>query len=219
MRARSSNVVVIGSLAIALSLGLASGAIAGDFERGAPLEERLDRLAGELGLDDATRARIEAIAEESRPRTQALRDRVRRERNQLRELLATSQPDLQDVLALAELITVAEGEMLKERLRRTLEIRSLLSPEQREALVAETSDRRDAHEQRRAERHAAIERACSAEIAASCPSGANGAFGLRRCLMNAENVSPACTEEIQRERPGRAGRRHRGPGTPPETAP
>jgi Spy/CpxP family protein refolding chaperone len=100
-----------------------------------PIERMLERHADELGLDADTRAAIRAIAAEARKDEQPASEEVRLLQEQMRALLDAESPKLDDVMQLADRIGAAETELKKQRLRTMLEIRTLLTPEQRHTLV------------------------------------------------------------------------------------
>ncbi|MGH0028447.1 MAG: Spy/CpxP family protein refolding chaperone [Myxococcota bacterium] len=125
-----------------LALAFASGALAqppgppGPGRHGPPPIERvLEKHAEQLGLDEATREQIEAIAAEARPESEALRETLRERHDELRRLLSEDAPDEDAVMAQAERIGAAEVALQKSRLRTMLRIRALLTPEQRAELV------------------------------------------------------------------------------------
>ena len=99
------------------------------------IERLLERNAERLHLDDATREKIRALAEAGRERSAPLRQTLRQLREEMHALLTSDAPELDAVLAKAEQIGVAETALHKERLRTMLEIRALLTPEQRRELV------------------------------------------------------------------------------------
>ena len=100
-----------------------------------PIEDVMERHAAELGLDDATRAAIHEIAAHSRVVERPLEEQVRTLQEQMRKLLDAGSPSLDDVMQSADRIGAAETELRKQRLRTMLEVRALLSPEQRQKLV------------------------------------------------------------------------------------
>lgn len=104
------------------------------FER-PPFDAILAREAGRLGLDDATLARIRAVADDARPETEALESELRDERHALRALLQTDTPDGDAVLRQVERAGAAATALEKQRISTMLEIRKLLTPAQRAELV------------------------------------------------------------------------------------
>jgi len=176
---------------------------------GRHFEERFDRHAKELGLDDETRRKIDALVEPTLPDRRARREQIHRERERLSELLSDAKPDLEAVLAQADAIVKLESEALKSRLRTTIEIRALLTPEQRVKLVSLSKQMRSFHEQRRTERLREVRDACSDEIAASCAEWSDDPRGLRHCLMGSEAISPTCAEQLFEARGERRARPRR----------
>jgi Spy/CpxP family protein refolding chaperone len=95
------------------------------------IEENADRL----GIDDDTRDAIRKIAEASRERSDALSERLHAAHEEMRHLLDADEPDEDAVMAQAEAIGALHVDKHKNRLRALLEIRALLTPEQRQELV------------------------------------------------------------------------------------
>jgi Spy/CpxP family protein refolding chaperone len=111
-----------------------------------PIDAVMERHADELGLDAATRAAIQQIADRSRLVEEPLREELHAIRDEMRGLLDADSPNLDDVMQWAERSGAVETELKKQRLRTMLEVRALLSPEQRQKLVK-------IFEERRARRH------------------------------------------------------------------
>jgi Spy/CpxP family protein refolding chaperone len=138
-------------LLLAMLLVLAGGAPASAGEHGRrherpPLDALLERDAERLGLDAETLARIRASADASRPEHERRVDELHALRLEMRTLLGEDAPDRDAVMQLADRIGAAETALDKHRLATLLEIRALLTPEQRRELVR-------IHEERRRERH------------------------------------------------------------------
>jgi len=103
---------------------------------GGPVFERLlERNAERLHLDDATRAKIRALAEAGREKSKPSREALDRLHEEMHALLTADVPEESAVLAKADAIGQAETALHKERLRTMLAIRALLTPEQRRELV------------------------------------------------------------------------------------
>jgi len=102
---------------------------------GPGIERVLERNADRLGLDDATRARIRALAEQGREQRTAEREAVHHLRDEMRALLGADAPDADAVMAKADEIGAAETALQKQRLRTMLSVRALLTSEQRRELV------------------------------------------------------------------------------------
>jgi len=102
---------------------------------GPPFSDVLERHADELGLDADTLARIHAIAAKAREAEQPLADQLRSLHEGMHQMLEAEAPKFDDVMQQADRIGALETELRKARLGTMLEIRSLLSPEQRQKLV------------------------------------------------------------------------------------
>jgi len=117
----------------------------GPGRRPPPFADMLERNAERLGLDEKTRAEVRSIADAAREESRRLEDGLRVLHDELRKLLDQPTPDLEAALQQADRIGAAETELHKLRLRTMLQIRGLLTPEQRQELVR-------IHEERRRER-------------------------------------------------------------------
>jgi Spy/CpxP family protein refolding chaperone len=100
-----------------------------------PIDAVMERHADELGLDEATRAAIQEIAARSRLVEEPIREELQELHEGMRSLLDADSPNLDDVMQWAERSGSAQTELKKQRLRTMLEVRALLSPEQRQKLV------------------------------------------------------------------------------------
>ncbi len=183
-----------------LGAGLVNSAEARPRGGGPRPEAFLDRHADELGLDDETRAAIEAIVEAARPEGEALRAELHAARLAMRALLDQDAPDEDEVMAQAERIGQVEIARSQHRLKTLLAIRAKLSPEQRAQLS-------QMHEERRARRMGRMLEACGEDAARLCPDVPLGPplFG---CLHgHRDELSQTCSDKLRRK-----GRRQRGPG-------
>ena len=155
----------------------------------------LDRVAGRLELDEATRAAIRDVVESTRMDASETRSAIRQARATLARLLAEDSPDEAAVMAQAEVVSDLELQARKQRLAAMIRIRKLLTPAQRAGLVG-----------MRRERFRRTVAACRGDVEALCPD----AEGLResvRCLVqNREQVSAGCTEALATGPLGRLGR-------------
>jgi Spy/CpxP family protein refolding chaperone len=142
----------IRGLAVLLALaGAAAPALAGEggrHRRKPPLDAILERNAERLGLDAETLAKIRAAGDASRPEHERLEGELHALRREMWTLLSEDAPAPDAVMQLADRIGAAETALDKHRLATLLEIRALLTPEQRRELVR-------IHEERRRERHEA----------------------------------------------------------------
>jgi len=106
------------------------------------IERVLERHADELGLSAETRAAIGEIAAKARQHERPASEQLRALHEQMRVFLDAESPKLDDVMQWADRIGAAETELKKQRLRTMLEIRTLLTPEQRQKLVQIFEQRR-----------------------------------------------------------------------------
>jgi Spy/CpxP family protein refolding chaperone len=107
-----------------------------------PIDELLERHAQELGLDAALQAKIREIAAQARQQAQPALDEMHSLHEGMHQLLVSDSPDSQQVMSQADRIGAAETQLRKQRLATMLEIRALLTPEQRQKLVQIFEDKR-----------------------------------------------------------------------------
>jgi Spy/CpxP family protein refolding chaperone len=140
MLCRTTGRIGRAASALAAVLAIATAAAA------RPPEERgagrfVARYAERLGLSEEQRAAVSQIVEASRARREALVDELEAARRDMRELLSQPVPDEGAVMAQAEVIGAGETELHKSRLRAMMEIRALLTPEQRAELLRMRDER------------------------------------------------------------------------------
>jgi Spy/CpxP family protein refolding chaperone len=107
-----------------------------------PLDALLERHAERLGLEPATLAQIRGVADAARPEHERLSDELHALRLEMRALLGEDAPDPEAVMRQADRIGAAETALDKHRLATLLEIRALLTPDQRGELVRIYEERR-----------------------------------------------------------------------------
>lgn len=162
---------------------------------GDPMGKFLERNAEELGLDEETTEAIQQVLEEGRERARGLDDALREAHMVMRDLLGQDVPDEATVMRQAEVIGEFEIERQKHRLSTLIEIRSLLTPEQRELLVGRREARREA-----------MFEACAEDFEALCPDVEPGPAMFRCMRSHRDEISDECLDAIPRPRHG-----HRGP--------
>ncbi len=124
----------IGAALVALiaSAGLAAAVAAkpgrGGLDR---LERKLERI--EISTESKTAAF--AILDQARPAHRALRAEVHDAREALRTLLETEPVDEAAVMAQADVVSALQAEAHKQKLRTLLQVRTALTPEEREAFA------------------------------------------------------------------------------------
>ncbi len=143
-----------------------------------------------LDLDDETRDAIRKIVERSREQGDRLHADLRGLHEQMRDLLEQSEPDEAEVMRKVDAIGEAETAMHRYRLATMLEIRALLTPEQREAMT-------QLREESRGRWKRALLEECEADLAALCP-GVEDRWERKECLREKrDQVSAECREAIR----------------------
>ena len=161
------------------------------------IEEHAERL----GLDDEARAAIRAIVDASHERAAKLHEDHREARRALRDLLSQGLPDKATVMQQAEALGRIETEMTKHRLRTLLRIRALLTPEQREEMMA---IHRERHGDGGPEM---LGEDCAGDLEKLCPD-AGSPFDRMECLHeHADHVSEGCVSALETIRHKRGFRR------------
>ena len=100
-----------------------------------------DRLVQRLGLTEEQAASVRRMREESQTERLSLRKEMMRLRHALRGEMLEDLPDLQEVERLSTDISRLQARIRLERLRGQIELRKLLTPEQRDKLLAMRGDR------------------------------------------------------------------------------
>lgn len=135
------KVGVVGLLLLGLTLPHSSLANpdrpegSGKHPRGAPYL-LFEKHAERLGLDTKTLSQIRAISEATKEQSSELRTNLEKARMTMRDLLSAETPDKAAVMKQAEIMGAIKTDLRKQRLATILEIRALLTPEQRQELIA-----------------------------------------------------------------------------------
>jgi Spy/CpxP family protein refolding chaperone len=168
----------------------------------------LDEYAERLDIDSETRKRMDAKFEASRAQAEPLHARLREGHRALRDLLNQDQPDREVVMAKVDELAAVRTQLSKLRLTTLLEVRALLTPEQRAEMMA-------IHDEKKGARMAPMLEACSDELASLCAEAdPDDPHALFRCLgEQREELSEGCRASFAR-RHGRSCRDHQGP--PPD---
>jgi len=156
------------------------------------------RHAEELGLDSATRERIDRIMERSGRRHSQLQEERRDARERLRDLLNADEPIVEDVMRQAQALGSLETELQKNRLDTILQIRGALTPEQRARL-----SRVRQRERPRGGRRFGVFRRCGRELDEFCPRVAAGAEVLGCLQQNWSRLGERCRDAFDRSAPRR----------------
>ena len=201
--------ITIASLAALLALllfagqGFARSPFPGDFMEGhGDHEERfLDAYADRLGLDEETREKIRAKIDASRSASEPLRDQVHDGYRALRELLMQDAPNRDAVMQQAQEVGELRISLAKLRLATLLDVRALLTPEQRAEMIA-------IHEERKSRFIGPIREGCADDLEALCPD-ADDPRDVFRCMKEQrESLSEGCRDSFRR---GSFGRREGPP--------
>lgn len=144
-----TTVSVIGLLALGLTLPDSGHANRdrGQHHRGAPYL-LLEKHAERLRLDAKTLEQIRTISEATKEQSKELRTNLQQARTTMRELLSAENPDKAAVMKQAEIMGAIKTDLQKQRLATMLEIRALLTPEQRQEwteIVKEFRSKRGPH--------------------------------------------------------------------------
>ncbi|HVH19870.1 MAG TPA: Spy/CpxP family protein refolding chaperone [Myxococcota bacterium] len=143
LRIRSLQTV---SLSLFAALALATSAVAwpgggpgGHGGKGFLLQRQLEKLE----LPAETRSQVDAVLAESRTRQEALHQQIRAAHESMRSLLDQGSVDEAAVMAQADTIGSLMTEARKDDLKTLIQVRSLLTPEQRAALDQQMEKRRE----------------------------------------------------------------------------
>jgi Spy/CpxP family protein refolding chaperone len=138
---RSFARVLVATAALGLAIAAAAAEDEKEPEAGAPgvgaafagpAEARwLERHAAELGLDEKTVAAVRAIGDEARNAASRRAEELRAEGRKLSEALGEELPDEATLSNQARAIGRSWTEGLEERMRASVKLRKLLTPEQR----------------------------------------------------------------------------------------
>jgi Spy/CpxP family protein refolding chaperone len=158
-----------------------------------PLLDRfLERHADALGLDEATRARVEEVLASSAERHDALRDELEAAHESLRTLLDRDEPDRAAVMAQADVVGSAETALRKHRLGTMLALLALLTPEQRAAM-------REMRDEARGWRHDLddLRRACGDDAERLCRDVHRGPARFMCLREHEDELGGACREALE----------------------
>jgi len=162
----------------------------------------IEENAEALNLDGETLGAIRSIVEASKDTGDQLHAELRELHEGMKALLSQGTPDESAVMKQVDSIGATEVEMHKHRLGTMLEIRALLTPEQREEMTRLREDSRGRW------KHALLE-ACEADLEALCPD-ADDRWARKQCLREQrEKVSSACRDALKDARRAHHGS-HKG---------
>ena len=146
LRNRSVQMTAL-SLAMGLALA-AAGAARGDHGPGMGMGMRgdhtafLDRQIQQLNLPAQTQSAVDAVLAQSRTQQDTLRDQIRAAHDSMKSLLEQDTPDETAVMAQADTIGQLVTQQRKNDLHTLIQVRSLLSPDQRAQLDQQVQEHR-----------------------------------------------------------------------------
>lgn len=171
--------------------------------RGAGPDRFIEEHAAQLGLDDETLQAIDGVVEESRERGRELSEDLREMHREMRDLLSQDAPEKSAVMQQAEAIGQAETELHKHRLAALLEIRAMLTEEQRAELTRIREETRTRWGRPQIE-------ACEVDVDHFCPD-AEAPWSRKGCVRDHwEDLSPECRDGIEAARAKTRRGHHRG---------
>ena len=128
--------------ALLLGLALPQSALANrDRSRGPEGHHRgtphllFEKHAERLGLDAKTLEQIRAISEAAKEQSGELRTNLKKARMTMRQFLSVETPDKAAVMKQVEIMGAIMTDLRKHRMATILDIRALLTPEQRQELI------------------------------------------------------------------------------------
>ena len=136
MRIRTSRLALAAALVSATLVGASAfaagrdGACSGGRGHSGGIERHIDRL----DLDDKTRAEAFAILDAARPTQRELRHEMRDARQELHARIQQDPVDEAAVYAQQDVLSALKNESRRLNLATMLQVRALLTPEQREQL-------------------------------------------------------------------------------------
>lgn len=209
---RSFQGVLKVALVLALLLSMASVAQAEPERRHGSIGKLVAKHAEQLGLDEATQARIDETIRASGDRDAELREDLHAARERMRSILGAPNPDEASVMAQAEAIESAEAEIHKNRLRAILEIRAMLTQPQVEKLIELRESR---HRDRSGKHRGHGSRICGADLETHCARAGGGKARLSCLHDHWDALSDRCREVFD----GAEGSDREAPSSAPFNAP
>ncbi len=149
------------------------------------------KYAERLGLDPGARDAVHAIVQRSGERDEALREELEAAKLQMRALMKEShQPDAATVMSQAEAIGAVEIAIHKNRLGAILQIRALLTPEQRTELMR-IRDEKHPHGWKRGRHRRG---GCDPDLGEYCAEVEPGPDSLTCLLAHWDELSERCRD-------------------------
>ena len=166
-------------------------------------ERFIEEHAAQLGLDEETLQAMGQIVDESREKAQELHAELRDMHREMRDLLSQDAPDASAVMQQAEAIGQAETALHKRRLAALLEIRAMLTEEQRAELARIREETRTRWGKPQIE-------ACEVDVDHFCPE-AEAPWSRKGCVRDHwDELSSECRDGIEAARAKARRGHHRG---------
>ena len=149
MRLHTVPAAVSAAIAICLAGGLALPAAARPGPgMGVPPGFFLEKAISKLELPAEQKTAVQVVIDQARPAGEKLRDEVKTAHEAMRTLLEQDSVDETAVMAQADAVGAAMTESRKHDLRTMLQVRALLTPEQRTQLQQLVEAKRERHGRR-----------------------------------------------------------------------
>lgn len=108
----------------------------------------VERMAAELKLDAATTKKLQDIAYQAQASQTRAQAEVKVQRMELRRLLDLDKPDEKEVMRQLDAVNKLELDLRKQKISTMLQMRNLLTPEQRAQLKSLREERMKEHRER-----------------------------------------------------------------------
>jgi Spy/CpxP family protein refolding chaperone len=165
LRNRSLRTVTL-SLCLALALAASAFARPGGPGKGFLLERQIEKLE----LPAETRAKVDAVLADARTHQEALHEQIRTAHEAMRKLLDQEIVDETAVMAQADAIGALMTEARKDDLRSLIQVRSLLTPEQRASLDQQMEKRAERWHGKRHREHGGCDHGAAKPDQAAAPA-------------------------------------------------
>lgn len=164
---------------------------------GPPTGRFVERHAERLGLDEDTQSSIAAITDTSHANGKNIHQSLRRAHQKMRELLQQDTPNEASVLRQAQKIGILQIEEQKNRLQAMLQIRALLTPEQRQTIIQFRKENRPRRQSRGRARRKQFN-TCRENVARLCPNAESGHSSIQCLANNWDALSHECHTFFER---------------------
>jgi len=132
MKRQKYLVPVSAALALVAAVTVAGPAAA--WRHGPPPDGGFERQLDRLNLEPAQREQIQAILDAAKPQREQMRAQLESARERMHELMKQDQPDETVIMQQADTLGQLQTEAHKSVLHTLLQVRALLTPEQRTQL-------------------------------------------------------------------------------------